>query len=235
MNWTACPSTASATAPPPKSGWPIAAPWPAPSDRRARCWSSIACAPHCGPVPPKQLSTGPARCPGARPLVGPGRTRCPRSAPLVLTCHGTDVRLLDRVSLAAVLARPVFRRARVVTTVSRHLALAIRRRTGIEIGPAEIQPMPVAAADRPWSDGSGDVVVVGRLSGAEAGQPRARRRGDRPAERTGSPAHDRRRRSRASGARASGAGAGPERRRTFCRAGSARRYTGAPLRRRPVA
>jgi alpha-1,6-mannosyltransferase len=75
------------------------------------------------------------------------------------------VRLLDRAPFAAVLARPVFRRARVVTTVSQHLALAIRRRTGIAIPPDAIQPMPVAPADRPWSDGAGDVVVVGRLSG----------------------------------------------------------------------
>jgi glycosyltransferase involved in cell wall biosynthesis len=95
----------------------------------------------------------------------PGGLAAPESAPLVLTCHGTDVRLLDRVPFAAVLARPVFRRARVVTTVSRHLAGAIRRRTGIIIAPDDIQPMPVATVDRPWSDGSGDVVVVGRLSG----------------------------------------------------------------------
>jgi glycosyltransferase involved in cell wall biosynthesis len=94
----------------------------------------------------------------------PGGLAAPESVPLVLTCHGTDVRLLDRVPFAAVLARPVFRRARVVTTVSQHLAVAIRRRTGIVIAPDAIQPMPVAPADRPWSDGSGDVVVIGRLS-----------------------------------------------------------------------
>jgi glycosyltransferase involved in cell wall biosynthesis len=95
----------------------------------------------------------------------PGGLAAPEAVPLVLTCHGTDVRLLDRVPFAARLARPVFRRARVVTTVSQHLARIIRRRTGIAIAQSAIQPMPVAPADRPWSDGSGDVVVIGRLSG----------------------------------------------------------------------
>ena len=95
----------------------------------------------------------------------PGGLAAPVSAPLVLTCHGTDVRLLDRVPFAALLARPVFRRARVVTTVSRHLGAVIRRRMRVAITDDAIQPMPVTAVPRPWSDGSGNVVVVGRLSG----------------------------------------------------------------------
>jgi glycosyltransferase involved in cell wall biosynthesis len=94
----------------------------------------------------------------------PGGLAAPASAPMVLTCHGTDVRLLDRVPFAGLLARPVFRRARVVTTVSHQLAATIHRRTGVAIEADAIQPMPVAAVDRPWSDGSGDIVVVGRLS-----------------------------------------------------------------------
>ena len=39
----------------------------------------------------------------------------PRGAPFVLTCHGTDVALLDRSAVARMLSRPVFARARVVT------------------------------------------------------------------------------------------------------------------------
>ncbi|MGH7594622.1 MAG: glycosyltransferase, partial [Gemmatimonadales bacterium] len=94
----------------------------------------------------------------------PGGWAAPGSAPLVLTCHGTDVRLLDRARMVAWLARPVFRRARVVTTVSRDLAAVIQRRTGVAVADDCIQPMPIMGVDREWSDGSGDVVVVCRLT-----------------------------------------------------------------------
>lgn len=94
----------------------------------------------------------------------PGGLAAPMSAPLVLTCHGTDVRLLDRFPLAAIFARPTFRRAVVVTTVSQSLAAVIQRRVGVVVGENEVQPMPVAEIERPSSDGSGGVVIVGRLT-----------------------------------------------------------------------
>lgn len=94
----------------------------------------------------------------------PSGLAAPTSVPMVLTCHGTDVRLLDRIPLAAWLARPTFRRARVVTTVSAALAAIVRRRVGIEIATDAVQPMPVASVPRPWTDGSGGAVVVGRLT-----------------------------------------------------------------------
>jgi glycosyltransferase involved in cell wall biosynthesis len=94
----------------------------------------------------------------------PSGLAAPTGAPLVLTCHGTDVRLLERIPLAGWLARPTFHRARVVTTVSRTLAAIIRRRTGVCVEDDAVQPMPVTLTERPWSDGSGDVVVVGRLT-----------------------------------------------------------------------
>lgn len=94
----------------------------------------------------------------------PSGLAAPIGVPLVLTCHGTDVRLLERIPFAGWLARPTFRRARVVTTVSRTLAAIVRRQTGVVVADDEVQPMPVTPGDRPWSDGSGDVVVVGRLA-----------------------------------------------------------------------
>lgn len=94
----------------------------------------------------------------------PSGLAAPVGVPFVLTCHGTDVRLLDRIPFAGVLARPTFRRAKVVTTVSHTLAATLRLRARITVAEDAIQPMPVVAVDRPWSDGSGDVVVVGRLS-----------------------------------------------------------------------
>lgn len=94
----------------------------------------------------------------------PSGLAAPVGVPFVLTCHGTDVRLLDRMPFAGPLARPTFRRAAVVTTVSHTLAATIRLRTGVVVAEDAIQPMPVTAVDRPWTDGSGDVVVVGRLT-----------------------------------------------------------------------
>jgi glycosyltransferase involved in cell wall biosynthesis len=94
----------------------------------------------------------------------PGGLAAPQLTPLVLTCHGTDVRLLDRSRIAAWMARPVFHRAKVVTTVSRPLAEVIRRRVGISVSEDAIQPMPVVKAERPWTDGSGSIVIIGRLT-----------------------------------------------------------------------
>ncbi|MGH7584275.1 MAG: glycosyltransferase, partial [Gemmatimonadales bacterium] len=65
----------------------------------------------------------------------PAGLAAPAEVPLVLTCHGTDVRMLERAPLLARVARPVFRRARVVTTVSRVLAETIRRITGVGVAP----------------------------------------------------------------------------------------------------
>ncbi|HEY4321190.1 MAG TPA: glycosyltransferase [Gemmatimonadales bacterium] len=94
----------------------------------------------------------------------PAGLASPTNVPLVLTSHGTDVRLLDRFSMVAPVARRVFRRAAVVTTVSRALAAIIDRRCGVMVADDAIQPMPVADLERPWSDGSGPVIVIGRLT-----------------------------------------------------------------------
>ena len=42
----------------------------------------------------------------------PAGLAAPVGVPMVLTCHGTDVRLLEQVPFARLLARPTFRRAR---------------------------------------------------------------------------------------------------------------------------
>ena len=57
----------------------------------------------------------------------PSGLAAPIGVPMVLTCHGTDVRLLERFPFVSPLARPTFRRARVVTTVSHALAEIVRR------------------------------------------------------------------------------------------------------------
>lgn len=94
----------------------------------------------------------------------PAGMSAPVSLPLVITCHGTDVRLLERSWIASWLARRPLHRAKVVTTVSRSLAETLRSRAGIEVPDSAIQPMPVAPIARPLSTGGGGIVMIGRLS-----------------------------------------------------------------------
>jgi glycosyltransferase involved in cell wall biosynthesis len=63
--------------------------------------------------------------------------------PLVVTCHGSDVRLLDRIPPARPLARWVFDRAAVVTTVSRFLAEDVRRVAPKVASRLRVAPMPL--------------------------------------------------------------------------------------------
>lgn len=63
--------------------------------------------------------------------------------PYLITCHGSDVRLLERGDLVRKLAGPVFRRAVRITTVSRFLAEDIRRMLPALESAAQVTPMPV--------------------------------------------------------------------------------------------
>jgi glycosyltransferase involved in cell wall biosynthesis len=63
--------------------------------------------------------------------------------PYLVTCHGSDVRLLEKWSGFRRLAGPVFARARAVTTVSRFLADDIRHLTGQDLPQLVVRPMPV--------------------------------------------------------------------------------------------
>ncbi len=94
----------------------------------------------------------------------PGGLAAPREAPLVLTVHGTDARLLERSKLARMIASPVLRRARVLTTVSKPLATTIQQALGIFIDPSRVQPMPVPLADDRWTTGGAGLVTVSRLT-----------------------------------------------------------------------
>jgi glycosyltransferase involved in cell wall biosynthesis len=95
----------------------------------------------------------------------PGGLAAPPEAPLVLTVHGTDGALLRRSRLARLVARPVFRRARLVTTVSAELARTVEAAVGRTVEAEHIVPMPVATRrfDR-WSGGGGGAIVVARLT-----------------------------------------------------------------------
>ena len=92
----------------------------------------------------------------------PGGLAAPAEGRLVLTVHGTDVRLLGRSGLLRTLARPVFDRARVVTTVSTAHALQVEASLGRRITAEHIQPMPadLAAFGAPGAGGDGAVLVA---------------------------------------------------------------------------
>ncbi len=94
----------------------------------------------------------------------PGGLAVPRGRPFVLTSHGTDAALLNRSALARALARPVYRRARLVTAVSQEMALWIQRATGHWIPPGQVHPMPADTSRFAWSEGGDGAVVVARLT-----------------------------------------------------------------------
>lgn len=94
----------------------------------------------------------------------PAGLSVPKGCPFVLTSHGTDAALLNRSAVARRLARPVYARARLVTAVSREMALWIQRATGHWIPPEQVSPMPVETSRYSWSRGGGGAVVVARLT-----------------------------------------------------------------------
>jgi glycosyltransferase involved in cell wall biosynthesis len=94
----------------------------------------------------------------------PAGMAVPKGARSVLTVHGTDAALLRRSRIARTLARPVFQRATVVTTVSRELANWVQAGAGRFVDSSHIQPMPVDSRNRVWSAGGGGAIVVSRLT-----------------------------------------------------------------------
>ncbi|HET7520037.1 MAG TPA: glycosyltransferase family 4 protein [Candidatus Limnocylindria bacterium] len=94
----------------------------------------------------------------------PAGLSVPRGRPYVLTSHGTDAALLSRSALARRLARPVYRKARLVTAVSNEMALRIQRATGRAIPPGHIHAMPADTSRYGWSEGGDGAIVVARLT-----------------------------------------------------------------------
>lgn len=98
--------------------------------------------------------------PNALAAAGPARRA---RVPLVITSHGTDLRLLERTPAAAPLARYAFRRAAAVTTVSTWLASIAQAYTPDE---PIVAPMPADTSVFAPGDGRprSGVLFVGRLS-----------------------------------------------------------------------
>jgi glycosyltransferase involved in cell wall biosynthesis len=95
----------------------------------------------------------------------PAGLASPPSVPVVLTVQGTDASLLRRSRVARSLARPIFQRAAVVTTISREVSGWIQSGAGRHVGAAHIHPMPIDTRGHPWTRGGGGAVVSGPLVG----------------------------------------------------------------------
>lgn len=93
----------------------------------------------------------------------PAGLAAPKGAPLVLTVYGTDAALLKHSRLARSLARPLFQRASVVTTVSREAGNWVQVAAGRFIDAHHIHPMPVDTRTYPWTRGGGGGVVISDL------------------------------------------------------------------------
>jgi glycosyltransferase involved in cell wall biosynthesis len=93
----------------------------------------------------------------------PAGLAVPGGAASVLTSHGTDAALLRRSVIARLLARPVYRRAGVVTAVSNELAGWIQEATGRHIPKECVQPMPVETTGWPWTEADGGAITIARL------------------------------------------------------------------------
>ena len=93
----------------------------------------------------------------------PAGLAAPSGVPLVLTVHGADASLLPRSRIARSLARPVFQRAAVVTTISGEAGGWVQNGTGRFVAAAHIHPMPIDARGQPWTRGGGGAIVIARL------------------------------------------------------------------------
>jgi glycosyltransferase involved in cell wall biosynthesis len=93
----------------------------------------------------------------------PSGLATPAGVPVVLTIQGADAALLRDSRIARSLARPLLRRATVVTAVSRHVGESIQNLAGRAVGPQHIHPMPIDTRGHPWTRGGGGAVLLGRL------------------------------------------------------------------------
>lgn len=93
----------------------------------------------------------------------PSGMATPLGAPLVLTIQGADASLLKTSKLARSVARPLFRRAAVVTAVSRQAGEAVQNFAGRFVGAEHIHPMPIDCRSHPWTRGGAGVVLLARL------------------------------------------------------------------------
>jgi glycosyltransferase involved in cell wall biosynthesis len=69
--------------------------------------------------------------------------------------------------VARSLARPLFRRAAVVTATSRQAGESVQNLAGRFVGSEHIHPIPIESRGHPWTRGGGGVVLIGHLARAD--------------------------------------------------------------------
>jgi glycosyltransferase involved in cell wall biosynthesis len=93
----------------------------------------------------------------------PAGLATPPGTPLVVTLQGPDAALLKRSTIARSLARPLFRRAAVVTATSRQAGESVQNLAGRFVGSEHIHPMPMESRGHPWTRGGGGMVLIGHF------------------------------------------------------------------------
>jgi glycosyltransferase involved in cell wall biosynthesis len=96
----------------------------------------------------------------------PAGLATPPNIPTVVTVHGSDASLLRRSRIARWLARPLFQRAAVVTTISRQVGEWVQTLAGRSVAPHRIHPMPIDSRSHPWTRGGAGAVVIAQLVGS---------------------------------------------------------------------
>ena len=95
----------------------------------------------------------------------PAGLASPAKIPLLLTVDDSDASMLRRSRIARSLARRVFQRAAVVTTVSRQVGEWVQNFAGRSVSASHVHPLPIETRGRPWTRGGGGAAVLAPLIG----------------------------------------------------------------------
>jgi glycosyltransferase involved in cell wall biosynthesis len=93
----------------------------------------------------------------------PAGLASPDGVPVVLTLQGREAMLLRASRAARWLARPLLRRASLVTAPTQQAREIVQHISGRHVAPNQIHPMPVDTRGHFWTRGGGGAVLVGRL------------------------------------------------------------------------
>lgn len=94
----------------------------------------------------------------------PAALGAPPRVPLVLTVQGAEAALLSKSRLARWFARPVFRRAAVLTAVTRQAGEVVQQVSGRHLATVPVHPLPVDSRGHFWTRGGEGAVLTAPLN-----------------------------------------------------------------------